>query len=143
MLHLCQSHAPQYHFLHLSFIYILKCLKQSTGFVDVLYGLAGSCLISHAVSQMCSQLSTRNQVTGVRLSTMNSTIVWARLTTPHRPACLWTASLTHRTIRTASALDSSRTSTATRQSKTPADTSEKVWSRTTGHARSVFLGGLF
>lgn len=45
---------------------------------------------------------------------------------PRQPACWWMASLTPLTTRTASASDCCPMSTATRQSRTPADTSAKV-----------------
>lgn len=76
---------------------------------------------------MCSQWSMRSPVTGALLSTMNLTIVSERLTTLHPPVCSWMASLTPQTTKTASASDCCPTSTATPQSRTPADTLAKVW----------------
>lgn len=75
---------------------------------------------------MSSRWSTRSQATGVPSSTTNSTIVLEKLIRPHQQVCWWMVSLTLQTTRTASALDSYPTSTATRQSRTPAGTLAKV-----------------
>lgn len=75
---------------------------------------------------MSSRWSMRSQSTGVPLSTMNSTIVWEKLTRLHQQVCWWMVSLTLQTTRTVSALDFYPMSTATQQSRTPADILAKV-----------------
>lgn len=75
---------------------------------------------------MSSRWSMRSQSTGVPLSTMNSTIVWEKLTKLHQQVCWWMVSLTLQTTRTASALDFCPMSTATQQLRTPADILAKV-----------------